>query len=124
VEIVNLLLGGGILMGLAAVLTVVATRKRDKSADLQERFDASSETAIYMRSEIEKEVERQVAPIRAELDKVKTDSHEMNDVVRTREVQLYLWEHGGRSGLIPMLPDPILIKLGLAHFVRAKTKEG
>src|SRR5215217_1444672 len=101
-EIVTLILGGGILMGLAAILTVFATRKRDRNTDLQERFDATSETAIYMRAEIEKEVERQVAPIREELSKVKAESHEMNDVVRTREVRIWMWDHGGRRGDIPM----------------------
>jgi hypothetical protein len=45
---------------------------------------------------------------------VKTESHEMNDVVRSREVQLWMWDQSGRVGLLPMLPHPILERLGLA----------
>jgi hypothetical protein len=74
-EWVQLVLGGSLLVGLAAVLTVFATRKRDKTTDVQERFESSSDLARYMREEIAKEVERQVAPIRRELDKVTAESH-------------------------------------------------
>ncbi|QIS38601.1 hypothetical protein [Clavibacter capsici] len=114
-EWVQLVMGGSVLVGLAAVLTVFATRKRDKTTDVQERFESSSDLARYMRDEIAKEVERQVAPIRAELDKVTSESHEMNNVVRSREVQLWMWEREGRSGLIPQLPAPILARLGLEN---------
>jgi hypothetical protein len=114
-EWVQLVMGGSLLVGLAAVLTVFATRKRDKTTDVQERFESSSDLARYMREEIAKEVERQVAPIRTELDKVRSESHEMNNVVRSREVQLWMWEREGRSGLIPQLPAPILARLGLEN---------
>jgi hypothetical protein len=114
-EWVQLVLGGSLLVGLAAVLTVFATRKRDKTTDVQERFESSSDLARYMREEIAKEVERQVAPIRRELDKVTAESHEMNNVVRSREVQLWMWEREGRMGLIPQLPAPILARLGLEN---------
>jgi hypothetical protein len=91
-EWVQLVMGGSLLVGLAAVLTVFATRKRDKTTDVQERFESSSDLAKYMRDEIKAEVERQVKPIRDELDLVKSESHEMNNVVRSREVQLWMWE--------------------------------
>jgi spore germination protein GerM len=110
-----LVLGGSLLMGLAALLTVFATRKRDKNTDTQERFESTSEMAKYMREEIAKEVERQVGPIRAELETVKQESHEMNSVVRSREVRLWMWERDGRGGLIPQLPAPILARLGLEN---------
>jgi hypothetical protein len=114
-EWVQLVMGGSLLVGLAAVLTVFATRKRDKTTDVQERFESSSDLAKYMRDEIKAEVERQVKPIRDELDLVKSESHEMNNVVRSREVQLWMWEREGRMGLIPQLPAPILARLGLEN---------
>lgn len=82
---------------------------------IAERWDDASELAKYIREQIEQEVERQVAPIRAELDRVKNESHEMHDAVRARETQLWLWDQRGRPGDLPMLPAPILTRLGLGY---------
>jgi len=103
---------GGVLTGLTVY---IATRKRDKSSDLAARWDDASELSQKMRDAIEREVERQVAPIRAELEKVKSESHEMNVAVRARETQLWLWDQRGRPGQLPKLPDPILHRLGLGY---------
>jgi len=106
------LLGGG---GIGAILVFIATRKRDKSSDIAARWDDASELSQKMREAIEREVERQVAPIRAELEQVKSESHEMNVAVRARETQLWLWDQRGRPGELPKLPDPILHRLGLGY---------
>lgn len=105
--------GGGLFVGLGAVLLFISTRKRDRSTDIAERFDDASELAKYIREE----VERQVAPIRAELALVKQESTEFHAAVRTRETQLWLWDQRGRQGALPMLPGPILERLSLAHLV-------
>lgn len=105
--------GGGLFVGLGAVLLFVSTRKRDISTDVKERFDDASELAKYIREE----VERQVAPIRAELALVKQESTEFHAAVRTRETQLWLWDQRGRQGALPMLPGPILERLSLGHLV-------
>ena len=81
------------------------------AAALAARFDDASQLAQYIREE----VERQVAPIREELQGVKRESHEMHDAVRARETQLWLWDQRGRQGELPLLPAPILIRLGLGH---------
>lgn len=107
--------GGGLTAIIGAVLVFVATRKRDRSTDLAARWDDASELSQKMREAIEKEVERQVAPIRTELEQVKNESHEMNVAVRSRETQLWLWDQRGRPGSLPMLPDPILHRLGLGY---------
>lgn len=86
-----------------------------KDAAISSRWDDASELSQYIRTEIEKEVERQVAPIRSELDKVRRESHEMHDAVRARETQLWLWDQKGRPGQLPKLPDPILHRLGLGY---------
>lgn len=80
-------------------------------ADIASRFDDASQLAQYIRDE----VERQVQPIRVEMERVKQESHEMHDVVRARETQLWKWNIQGRSGEMPELPTPILEKLGIAH---------
>ena len=106
------LVGGGGATALAgSVLVFIATRKRDHSTDIAARFDDASELARYIREE----VERQVAPLRVELKQVKDESHEMNDAVRAHATQLWLFDQRGRTGLLPMLPSPILHKLGLGH---------
>lgn len=116
-----LVFGGGGLASLLGVWLVhraaqrrnsdVAQRERDQT--LAERFDDASDLAKYIREE----VERQVAPIRAELQTLKRESHEMNDAVRARETQLWLWDQRGRNGELPQLPAPILMRLGLGHLV-------
>lgn len=92
--------------------TDVASTNAQEAA-LAARFDDASQLAQYIREE----VERQVAPIRAELQTVKNESHEMHDAVRARETQLWLWDQRGRSGDLPMLPTPILTRLGLKYLV-------
>lgn len=81
------------------------------SADIATRFDDASQLAQYIREE----VERQVQPIRDEMQRVKSESHEMHDAVRARETQLWMWNIQGRSGQMPELPNPILTRLGIAH---------
>lgn len=98
-----------------ALASTNAGAESARQSAIAERFDDASELAKYIREQIEQEVERQVAPIRAELDRVKSESHEMHDAVRARETQLWLWDQRGRPGQLPMLPDPILHRLGLGY---------
>lgn len=93
-------------------------RETDITA-LAERFDDASQLAQYIREE----VERQVAPIRDEMNRMKKESHEMHDAVRARETQLWLWDQRGRPGDLPMLPAPILDRLGLGHLLNPSRKD-
>lgn len=113
------ILAGGLLggTGLGAVLVFISTRKRDASTDLAGRFDDASELAKYIREQVEAEVERQTAQMRREMQQVKDESHQMNDVIRTRETQLWMWNHRGRPGDLPALPAQILTRLGLSHLI-------
>ncbi|MDN3309545.1 hypothetical protein QWJ90_01235 [Microbacterium oryzae] len=116
---------GGPALGLAGVVfaAYMGWRGKRRETDVAEtnaqqaaiaaRWDDASELAKYIREE----VERQVAPIKAELQRVKDESHEMHDAVRARETQLWLWDQRGRPGDLPMLPAPILKRLGLGYFV-------
>lgn len=119
-----LVVGGGGLAGvvgywlvhLAAQRRNTDLARREREMTIAERFDDASELAKYINERVEAEVERLVAPIREEMQKVKNESHEMNDAVRARETQLWLWDQRGRSGSLPKLPAPILERLGLGHF--------
>lgn len=126
-----LVIGGGGLASLIGVLLVHrAAQRRNSDAARRERAqsmaewrDDASDLARYINERVEAEVERKVAPIRAELEKVRGESHEMNDAVRARETQLWLWNQRGRPGDLPALPVPILERLGLAHFHPTHHKE-
>ncbi|MBF4625555.1 hypothetical protein [Clavibacter sp. VKM Ac-2872] len=109
----QLVLGFFGLGGVAALITAFATRRRDRTTEIQDRFESTSELAKYMRDEVAKEVERQLTPIKEQLAVVTAESHEMNEAVRSREVRLWRWETGGRVGVIPQLSFPILERLGL-----------
>jgi hypothetical protein len=84
-----------------------------QQAALNARFDDASQIAKY----IDERVEQKVAPIRDELATVKAESSEMHHAVRARETQLWLWDLRGRAGALPMLPAPILERLGLGHLL-------
>lgn len=107
-----LVLGGGGLAGIfAAFLVYRATMRRNTDLTIAERVDDAKELA----KQIREEVERQVAPIREEMNTLRQESHEMNNAVRANVTQQWLWDQRGRDGVLPMLPSPILERLGLAH---------
>ncbi|MDY0830724.1 hypothetical protein SK224_16435 [Microbacterium sp. BG28] len=114
-----LLGGGGLASMFGAVLVFIASRRQARSSDLATRFDDASDLAKY----VDARVELIVAPIRAELAKVKAESHEMHDAVRARETQLWLWDQRGRHGALPMLPAPILHRLGLGYILGEPPEE-
>ncbi|WP_425836922.1 hypothetical protein [Microbacterium sp. PA5] len=92
--------------------TSVAETEAQQAA-LNARFDDASQIAKY----IDERVEQKVKPIRDELATVKAESSEMHHAVRARETQLWLWDLRGRAGDLPMLPAPILERLGLGHLL-------
>lgn len=59
--------------------------------------------------------QRRLTDMEARLTSVQIESHEMNDAVRSRETQLWLWNIKGRAGEMPELPMPIMTKLGIIH---------
>jgi hypothetical protein len=124
----QILLGAGGLVGIGGPLAawggakLQARTERRKAAlaeaqaahtEDRDRFEDTSKLAQYMRDEVAKEVERQLGPIKRELEKVTSESHEMNKAVRSREVLLWRWNFAGRSGELPQLPATILSRLGL-----------
>jgi hypothetical protein len=76
----------------------------------------------YVDSVVEKRVLAAVAGMQAELAELqqsmsdmRRESHEMNDAIRARETQLWLWNIRNRPGPMPTLPLPILVRLGITH---------
>lgn len=113
---------GPVLALVGLVLTTVASVRMKRGdhriaeaaatqADIAARFDDASQLAQYIRAE----VDRAVQPIRDEMQRVKRESHDMHDAVRSRETELWMWNIQGRAGQMPELPRPILSKLGILH---------
>lgn len=127
-DIVAILGVGGTLLGTIILsylgfrgkkLEVKTTESANETNAIGSRWDDASELATKMRdyisAEVEKQVERQVAPIKQKLAEVEAESHEIAVAVRSREVQLWMWNIQGRAGQMPQLPSVILMKLGIGH---------
>lgn len=65
-------------------------------------------------------LKEQIAALEERLTKVQSESHEMNDAVRHQQTQAWLWDLRGREGPLPMMPEPILRRLGLVHLIPSK----
>lgn len=65
-------------------------------------------------------LQQQIANLEERLTTVQNESHEMNDAVRHQQTQAWLWDLRGRQGPLPMLPEPILRRLGLLHLIPTK----
>lgn len=64
-----------------------------------------------------KGLQDQVTKLEERLTTVQAESHEMNDAVRHQQTQAWLWNLQGREGPLPMMPEPILRRLGLIHLI-------
>lgn len=76
----------------------------------------------YVDGVVDQRVAAAVAKMQGDLDemglivkRMSDESHEMNDAIRSRETQLWLWNIRNRQGPMPGLPEPILEKLGILH---------
>lgn len=88
---------------------------QNHNSAIGDRWDDAVGLSSKMQEYITSEVEKQVAPIRERLAVVEAESHEMNSAFRTYAVQNWLWDSRGRLGSMPMLPLPILHRLGIGH---------
>lgn len=61
------------------------------------------------------DLKQQLADMERTVGTMRTESHEMNDAIRSRETQLWLWNIRNRPGPMPELPEPILNRLGIRH---------
>jgi hypothetical protein len=61
------------------------------------------------------DLQKELSEVRLEMTTMRRESHEMNDAIRARETQLWLWNFRNRSGPMPELPFALLQKLGISH---------
>ncbi|MEV8176091.1 hypothetical protein [Microbacterium sp. NPDC079176] len=117
-----------LLSGVILALIAFWRFRRKDRADAQQveegtisgRFKDADALMRYIDERVEERtahLSAELAQVRLDLRTVGKESHEMHDAVRARETQLWLWNHRGRPGDLPMLPEPILRRLGLGHMV-------
>jgi hypothetical protein len=110
---------------LVALIAVWRFRRKDR-ADAQQveegtisgRFKDADALMRYIDERVDERtaaLAAELADVREKLKVVGKESHEMNDAVRANATQQWLWDHRGRVGVMPMLPGPILTRLGLGH---------
>jgi uncharacterized coiled-coil protein SlyX len=89
-------------------------------------LDGQAAFQEYVEGVVNQRVSTAVAGLQAQLDElteklsgVQREAHEMNDAIRSRETQLWLWNIRNRTGPMPELPAPILKRLGIGHLTSA-----
>lgn len=108
---------------LIALLAWIRFRRKDRADAVgveEGTISARFKDADALMRYIDDRVDERTAALSAELDAVrdalstvKRESHEVHDAVRAHFYQLWLWDQKGRLGVIPMLPPPILQRLGI-----------
>lgn len=120
--IIIALIGAAVTLGTGAI-ALWRFRRKDR-ADAQQveegtisgRFKDADALMRYIDERVEERtaaIEKSLEEMKDKLTTVSAESREMHDAVRARETQLWLWNQKGRLGALPMLPDPILHRLGL-----------
>jgi len=118
----------GLLSALLVALVAFWRFRRKDRADAQQveegtisgRFKDADALMRYIDDRVDErtaQLSAQLGEVQEKLKTVGRESHEMHDAVRARETQLWLWNHRGRPGDLPMLPEPILRRLGLGHMI-------
>ncbi|MFD5599910.1 hypothetical protein ACFWHR_07610 [Leucobacter sp. NPDC058333] len=118
--VLGLIIGPGGIIALVIAFfrdrrTARSTEASNQNTAIGERWDDVVGLSEKMQAFIAAEVEKQVAPFKKELAEVKAESHDMNTAFRSYAVQSWMWDNRGRLGDMPMLPLPILHRLGIGH---------
>lgn len=116
----------GLFSAIVVALIAVWRFRRKDRADAEQveegtisgRFKDADALMRYIDERVDErteELRRQLAEVKERLRTVGDESHEMNNAVRANVTQQWLWDQRGRTGVMPMLPSPILTRLGLGH---------
>lgn len=119
--ITGAVVGGGGASGLLGAWLVHLNAKRREASQSQRERDTTvaerTDDARELAKDIREEVALQLKPVNDKLEKVTRESQEMNDAVRANATHQWYWEQSGRPGALPMLPPPVLEKLGLGQLL-------
>jgi hypothetical protein len=108
-EYIKLIFGGSLFVGLAALLTVFATRKRDQSTDLSQRFKDNLELRKFVKEEAELVAE----PLQKAIKELQDRELNTKTIIVGFLQRLFFWEEKGRPGPLPRLSDAQFTQLGI-----------
>lgn len=108
---------------LLAVLAWVRFRRKDRAdtksveeGTISARFKDADALMRYIDDRVDertKALSQKLAEMSEQFEAVKKESHEIHEAVRHHFYRLWEWDVKGRIGPIPMLPPPILTRLGI-----------
>lgn len=126
-EWLQLVFGGGIFIGFGALLTFIATRKKDTSTDLQSRFADN----IGLNEYLDTKVTAALAPALAQIKALEEDmkiltarERATKEIVRRFFQRLIFWNEQGRTGVMPMPTREDMGVLDISDLVPHPTIEG
>lgn len=105
----NLILSAGFFLFLGTVVTVLATRRKNRNDDLQGRFTSATEFDEY----IDGRIERVAGPLRVELQKLKDRELSTKTILYAFFQRLLWWDERGRDGVMPLPAAEDLATLGI-----------
>lgn len=99
--------------------TQVQAESAAKFLDGQMEFQKYVDEAVRVRvDEATAELRTEVEGLAMKLAEVKSEYHHMNDVIRSRETELWVWNYmHDRKGDMPKLPDVVMHRLSLGHLI-------
>lgn len=98
--------GGGGLLLVGTIVTVLATRRHDKATEQQGQFKNDIELNKYIRGIVDEAVEAATGPLQDQITTLRDQlkAYMQKDRIMSRFVQrLYWWDDGGRNGTMPRL---------------------
>lgn len=105
----TLILGGGFFLFAGTVVTVLATRRKNRMDDLQGRFTSATELDEY----IDGRIERVAQPLRDKITKLENRELSTKTILYAFFQRLMWWDERGRTGVMPMPAADDLTTLGL-----------
>jgi uncharacterized membrane protein YccC len=121
-EWIQLLLGGSLFLGLAALISAFANRRKARTDAAQATVDGSKTLMQYVRDEVEAAVAAAVEPLNARITALEQRQTSMRRIVRRAFEKLISWESRGHPGKMP-LPSPAeMEELGIEDLTVPETE--
>lgn len=112
----QILLGGGLFLGVAGLVTAGATVWRNRSSDSQERFAQNIELSKYIDGKIAlatNPLQERISGLETEINNLKERENATKNILRSFFQRLIFWDQNSRPGDMPMPSREDMEKLEL-----------